>query len=532
MKRRGAVLILFLLLGAAGVSGWLLWPSSSDSLNAQERWGKQIYFEGTSPSGKDIKAYIGAAQVELPGSAATCASCHGADGLGRPEAGVIPSDITWDYLMRRYGHTHPKGRSHPAFTEASLKRCILTGYDPAGNRLDPSMPTYSMSAEDINALVAYMKRLQSDLDPGITETSIKIGMAVPAHGPMGEIGQGMHDLVAAYFKEVNSRGGIYQRRLDLVKAVFDNTRESALSGITRLVEKERVFALVGSVIVGADREVAQWVESHKMPLVGPFGLMASDPLALNEHTFYLLSGVTEQVRALVDFAAGHLKVSSPRLAVVESGGAHDGELVAAILEQCGAYGWTGATRVAFAGGGPEAAATAAGLKQAGADLLVYLSSGGLKSLLEEADKMAWHPYVLMPGSLLKGEMLQLPLGFQGKLHLSYPALPADQTPGGIGELQALLHRHGLAMRHRTSQVSAFVAARVLVEGLKGSGRDLRRDALVRALERIRDFDTGLYPPITYGPNRRIGALGSYVVTIDLEKGDFVPVGGWMSVSER
>lgn len=144
-------------------------PAQQSLLDPQKKWGRQIFFEGTSPTGGTIKAYIGHSRVELPGSAATCSSCHGPDGLGRPESGVIPSDITWDHLMKRYGHTHLNGRKHPAFTEATLKKCILTGYDPGGNKLNEAMPTYSMSAEDINALVAYMKRLQSDSDPGINE---------------------------------------------------------------------------------------------------------------------------------------------------------------------------------------------------------------------------------------------------------------------------------------------------------------------------------------------------------------------------
>ena len=40
--------------------------------------------------------------------------------------------------------------------------------------------------------------------------------------------------------------------------------------------------------------------------------------------------------------------------------------------------------------------------------------------------------------------------------------------------------------------------------------------------------TGLTPAITYGPNRRIGAMGAYVVTIDLKESEFVPAGGWIS----
>jgi hypothetical protein len=70
--------------------GWLFMrPLLAPPLTPQELRGKQIYFEGTSPGGGKIKAYIGKDRIPLPGSAATCGSCHGPDGQGRPEAGVV-----------------------------------------------------------------------------------------------------------------------------------------------------------------------------------------------------------------------------------------------------------------------------------------------------------------------------------------------------------------------------------------------------------------------------------------------------------
>lgn len=510
---------------------WLLLrPAQHSLLNPQEKRGRQIYFEGTSPGGGAIKAYIGHSRVELPGSAATCASCHGPDGLGRPEAGVIPSDITWDHLMKRYGHTHLNGRKHPAFTEASLKKCIMTGYDPGSNKLNTAMPTYSMSTEDINALVSYMKRLQSDSDPGITEAGIRIGTLVPSGGQMGEIGRGMLAVTAAYFEEINSRGGIYNRKLELVESFFDNSRDTALSGLTPLVEKEDVFAMVGGIIVGADREVAERVESQKLPLVGPFTLSSSDPFSINEFTFYLFSGLNEQVRALVNFAADDLKLEKPRLAFLNPGGERQKDIEAAIEEAAKAHGWTSFSHVNLAEHGFDASSIAGRLKEEKTDAIFYLGSGGLKVLLEEAEKLNWLPYVFMPGAHIKEEMFLIPPAFQKKIYLSYPILPADQTPAGMDELKTLLDKHKIPMKHWTSQVSALTAAKILVEGLKGAGRDLSRVKFIHSLEQLYQFQTGLTPSITFGPNRRIGALGSHVVTLDLEKKDFVRVGGWVAVS--
>lgn len=513
--------------------GWMFMrPFLAPSLTSVELRGKQIYLEGTSPGGGKITAYIGVDKIQLPGSAATCGSCHGPDGRGRPEAGVIPSDITWDHLMKPYGHGHPMGRTHPAFTEASLKRCILNGEDPAGNRLDPSMPTYAMSVEDINALIAYMKRLQTDFDPGLEEKSIRIGTMIPAGGQAAKISQGVVEVMAAYFEEINAQGGIYNRKLKLIASPYKAVGPAALGDAMRLMDVEKVFAIVGAVIAGADREMAELAQEKKVPLIGPFTFFPADPHVLNEFTFYLFSGLNEQVRALVDFAAAELKLDNPRIAVLGPGDARQQDLQAAISEQCLARGWTEVAGFSVEPDTWNPLGAAGALKEQGVDMLFYLSFGGLKPLLDAAERMEWRPHVFLPGALITKEILEAPAAFQNRIYLSYPTLPSDQTPAGTSEFEGLLKRHDLSAKHLTSQISALVAAMVLVEGLKRTGRDLSREKFVRSLEKLWEFQTNLTPRITYGPNRRIGVLGSHVVTVDLEKKTFAPVGRWIDLSGR
>jgi hypothetical protein len=75
----------------------------------------------------------------------------------------------------------------------------------------------------------------------------------------------------------------------------------------------------------------------------------------------------------------------------------------------------------------------------------------------------------------------------------------------------------------------FSGAKILVEGLKRTGKDVTVDNLVESLETLSGFSTGLTPPVSYGPNRRVGANGGYVVGIDLENRKFLPVGTWRDI---
>ena len=184
--------------------------------NTAQSWGKQIYLQGTSPTGGEITANVGTEGVSLPASAVPCASCHGTDGIGRPEGGVQPPDIRWSELTKVYGHVHENGRKHPAFDENSLARVLRTGLDPASNQLDPSMPLYTMSVEDMDSLVAYLRYLETDWDPGMEKDRIQVATLLPLQGPQGGLGQAMAQVMHAHFEEVNKRGGIFGRRLELL----------------------------------------------------------------------------------------------------------------------------------------------------------------------------------------------------------------------------------------------------------------------------------------------------------------------------
>ena len=71
----------------------------------------------------------------------------------------------------------------------------------------------------------------------------------------------------------------------------------------------------------------------------------------------------------------------------------------------------------------------------------------------------------------------------------------------------------------------------IVPGLKGIAtgrRDLTRDH--ERLEGLRGLETGFGPPVTFGPVRRLGARGAYILKADLRKQAWVPTGGWVGAA--
>ncbi len=104
------------------------------------------------------------------------------------------------------------------------------------------------------------------------------------------------------------------------------------------------------------------------------------------------------------------------------------------------------------------------------------------------------------------------------------------SPTGRREYQELAVTYSLPSDHIQAQVAALAAAKLFVEGLRRVGRNLSRLKLVDGLEALHKFDTGVSPPLTYGPNRRIGARGAHLIRVDLANQIYVPVGdGWFDV---
>jgi ABC-type branched-subunit amino acid transport system substrate-binding protein len=122
---------------------------------------------------------------------------------------------------------------------------------------------------------------------------------------------------------------------------------------------------------------------------------------------------------------------------------------------------------------------------------------------------------LLPGSLTGKDIFKAPAAFQDKIFLAYATAASDHTRAGVQVCTDLQRQHGLSRKHLPAQIAAYVAAKVLVEGLKRTGRTLSRATLIATLEKMHAYETGLTPRLTYGPNRHIGALGAHILALDL-----------------
>jgi ABC-type branched-subunit amino acid transport system substrate-binding protein len=527
VKTSAAIAAAFLaaLTGALCVKG-----AAASALSIAEERGREIYLHGRSPSGAGITALVGQGQLAAPATALPCAGCHGPDGLGRPEGGVVPSNITWGHLTKPYGTLSAFGQRRPAYTADTLARAIRAGVDSAGSHLDTSMPRYRMRPEDLEDLLAYLKRLETYLDPGLSDERIILGTILPGPGPLHPLGQAMRAVVEGYLDDINTQGGIYGRKLEL------DAREA--EGSAAVLEEagklsKRAFALVSVFTVGADDGYVERLEEEGLPTIGPFTLFNQEASSLRRFTFHLFGGLPVQARVLVEYAARKLRVEEPSTAVIYPAEPHWAEIVQAVQKQAAGHGWQIPLAIPHARSQTSAAELARRLKGAGIEAVFFFGSPAeLGSLAGEAERLGWTPYLFLPGSAAGKEIFELPAVFKDRIFLAYATVPSDHTPAGAMEFSALRRGHALTERHLLAQISAYAATKLLVEALKRAGRGLSREKLITALEKMHDYETGLTPKLSYGPNRRIGAMGAHMVAVDLEKNRFKAVSEWIELTPR
>ena len=512
-----ATLAIIALLAAA--------PASSLELTGRELAGKRIYLTGESPSGGDIVVKLGRDGSTLPGAAAPCGSCHGADGQGRPEGGVRPSAVVWSELAKPYGHSHPGGRKHPPFTEATLARALRDGLDPAGNPLDVSMPRYGISDDDLGSLLAYLRRLEEDLDPGIAPGALRIGTVLPTSGALAEVGLPMRAVLSGWFDALNLRGGIHGRTIELVVAGYDSDRANGVEAAQELLRDGNVFALVSGLFPAAEPEVAVLVGEARVPMVGPFSLFARNDDVAGAWIFHPSGGLREQARVLAAFAVRDLGAGTTRIALVHAPEAPYAEAARGAAEELRRRGGPAPEILVLRSEPKELADRLA--KGGFGTVLVLAGDGALEGLTRVLAGGKAAPALLASGTLSGRAATELAGRYPGAVFLAFPSSPSNESPAAAQEFARLREAAGSPGRSRASQASAVVDAMVLVEGLKRSGRALSRERLVASLEALYAFETGLSPPVTFGPDRRVGALGAHVVRVDAAGRAFVPVGGWV-----
>jgi branched-chain amino acid transport system substrate-binding protein len=105
---------------------------------------------------------------------------------------------------------------------------------------------------------------------GVSSDRILFGQAAALSGPSSALGQGMREGILAAFAEINAKGGVHGRRLELTSRDDGYDPDRSVAQTVKLIEEDRVFALIGAVGTPTTTATAPIAKARNVPVIGPF----------------------------------------------------------------------------------------------------------------------------------------------------------------------------------------------------------------------------------------------------------------------
>lgn len=489
-------------------------------MSAQQRRGQQIYLTGTSPSAQKIQARLTKDGALLPAALIPCVNCHKYNGKGGTEGGVTAADIRWFKLSRPYGLLKTGNKSHPPYTQRSIKKAISMGTGSAGQALNQAMPRYQLSHQDMRDLIAYLTGLGTYQSKGISDKQINIGVILPRKNPQKS--HAVKQILNAYFTELNQQGGIYQRQIQLlfIESPTDNSKQS-LSRFRAKLKNSPVFAFVASHLNNIDTLVADFAQSSGIPIIGAFSPTPQLKYPLNRYIFYLMSGQSSQIQAL-KFFRKQFNSTVKNIVFIDKNSNFNSELTNIVQQEI--------IEIDSLNLIASLKNKSSRLKIEKSDIVFLLLSEPAQSeFFNQAAALNWWPNVLIPGSQMNPALFNSPDKFNRRIFIALPNLPLDYQSTGLTAYQNLQKKYPIPSQYRNSQLLAIAAAKLLKEGLIRTGRQMEQEKLIDQMESLYKFNTQLTRPISYGPNRRSGTNGAYIIALDLIKKTIIPASDWLEV---
>ena len=338
--------------------------------------------------------------------------------------------------------------------------------------------------------------------PGVTADKILLGQAAVFTGPAAQLGIQMRNGVKSYIDFVNEKGGVHGRKIELVTE--DDKYESSVAPTASqtLIEKHKVFALLG--YVGTPTGVAHLkvTTAAKVPLVGMFTGAEVLRVPMNRYVFHVRASYYDETDKIVE-------------QVVSTGGKR-----ISVFYQADAYGEAGrmGTEIALKKRGMqihsngtverntiavEKAVQAIHASQPDAVVMVsaYTSCAEFIRQMKKAGSGAQFYNVSFVGSKALADAL-------GKEGVGVAISQVVPFPWGTGvpivkEYQALAKKAGFA-DYNFSAIEGFLTAKVMVEGLRRTGKNLTREGFVDAMEKMQDVDVGGFF-VSYSPQSHTGS---------------------------
>ncbi len=354
----------------------------------------------------------------------------------------------------------------------------------------------------LSAMVAAVIAAAASADPGVTSSSILLGQSAAFSGPASELGTEMRAGAMAYFQWVNAQGGVNGRKIEL-RSLDDGYEGDRAAANTRKLIEDGVFLLFGYVGTPTSNASKPIFTAAKVPFVGPFTGAESLRNPVNRYIFNIRASYYDETDKLVGQLVGQ---TLDRIAVFYQN------------DDYGKAGLTGVERAMnrrnmkiLATGTVErnttdvATAVKSICKDEPQGVVMISAYKSCAAFIKEARAAGCNPQ-FMNVSFVGSKALAHEAGGAGRgVGISQVVpFPWNLSARVVKDYQQLLEASTGKQSYSFTSLEGFIAAKVLVEGLRRTGNDLTREKFINAMEQMRDYDVGGFT-VSFSPTDHSGS---------------------------
>ena len=336
----------------------------------------------------------------------------------------------------------------------------------------------------------------------LAQGTIVIGQSTPLSGSNKELGQDIREGALAYFKRVNDAGGVNGRKIELVTLDDANDTKRSEANTKQLLEQNNPIALFGYASATLSRPALPHVEAAKIPFFAPF--TGADPMRkFNRYVYNHRASYADELEKIIEH---YTTFGIRKFAVLYYDDVVGKENLAAVERALKSRNLSAVAAVAVTRTQTDFGKESAQVLQGAPDVVIvttlYKTSADFIKLLKKHGLGAQFVSTSFAGSTA----LANALGAEG-----LGVAMAQVVPSYLRRSVPIVREYQAAMEALLNKkyfsyqtFESYIAAKVLVEGLRRAGTQPTRENLLRALDAMQSYDVGGYV-VTFSPTNHNGS---------------------------
>jgi branched-chain amino acid transport system substrate-binding protein len=356
---------------------------------------------------------------------------------------------------------------------------------------------------------------------GVSNTDIVIGTITDLSGVAAVQGIANSDAVRMAFDEANANGGVAGRKIKYIVEDSQYKVPMAKQAMHTLLDRDHVFLTIDDIGTPMNDADMPMQFGMGVPNMFPMTAARSTYEPYNKLKFGQFASYYDQMRAAVRYFAGKQGRRSFCVAYQDSEFGKD--VLSGVVAETAALGLKVVATTAHAPTQTDFSAAVTKLHDAGCDIVMMGTIvRDTKNILQTVRAAHWDVDLVGQFASYDTAVATLPGGAAEGFYCMTPALyayPDDPRPAVRAFAEHYKARYGREPNFHAEV--GYTAAKLVLLGLQGAGRNLTVDSFIHAMEGIHDYTDIFGSELSFGPKQHHGSTRSYLTVV--KHGRWVPV---------